>query len=95
MKRGAAIGPSDSRTSCSTAGKNSGRSIHQLVHQRSGKEWDGAGEGNESQGVRSVQRALDILARQTWEIPDEMKQLMRDLGNRRREAVNLYVLRDV
>jgi DNA-binding IclR family transcriptional regulator len=114
---------------------------------------DGAGEGTESQGVRSVQRALDILglltetqqtvsisdivkatglakttavrlaqtleqngllwatskgymagpglwrwahlARQTWEIPDELKQLMRDLGDRRRETVNLYVLRDM
>jgi hypothetical protein len=93
VKRGATIGPSDSRTSCSTAGKTSGRSIHESVHQRSGKEWDGVGK--EPQGVRSVQRALDILARQTWEMPDEMKQLMRDLGNRRREAVNLYVLRDV
>ncbi|MEV6621363.1 IclR family transcriptional regulator [Amycolatopsis sp. NPDC051106] len=112
-----------------------------------------AGEGGESQGVRSVQRALDILglltderpavtisdivkatglakttairlaqtlelngllwatskgymagpglwrwahlARQTWELPAEMKQLMRELGDRQRETVNLYVLRDM
>ncbi|GHF41922.1 DNA-binding IclR family transcriptional regulator [Amycolatopsis bartoniae] len=35
------------------------------------------------------------LARQTWELPAETKQLMRDLGDRQRETVNLYVLRDV
>ncbi|MET7990892.1 IclR family transcriptional regulator [Amycolatopsis sp. NPDC005232] len=110
-------------------------------------------ESGESQGVRSVQRALDILAlltetqptvsisdivketglakttvirlaqtleqngllwatpkgymagpglwrwahlaKQSWELPAETKQLMRELGDRQRETVNLYVLRDV
>ena len=119
-----------------------------------GKRRNGtSAETGESQGVRSVQRALDILelltetrptvsisdivkatglakttairlaqtleqngllwatskgymagpglwrwahlARRTWELPAETKQLMRDLGDRRRETVNLYVLRDV
>ncbi|MEV6647526.1 IclR family transcriptional regulator [Amycolatopsis sp. NPDC051371] len=35
------------------------------------------------------------LARQSWELPAEMMQLMRELGDRQRETVNLYVRRDM
>ncbi|MGJ6967060.1 IclR family transcriptional regulator [Streptosporangium sp. G11] len=35
------------------------------------------------------------LARHAWELPAETVQLMRELGERHRETVNLYVLRDV
>jgi DNA-binding IclR family transcriptional regulator len=35
------------------------------------------------------------LARQNWELPPETKQLMRELGDRQRETVNLYVARDI
>jgi len=35
------------------------------------------------------------LARATWELPPEIKELMRDLAQRQRETVNLYVARDV
>jgi DNA-binding IclR family transcriptional regulator len=35
------------------------------------------------------------LARSSWELPPETKKLMRDLGARRRETVNLYMLRDI
>ncbi|NUO97866.1 MAG: IclR family transcriptional regulator [Nonomuraea sp.] len=35
------------------------------------------------------------LARSSWELPPETVQLMRELGTRHRETVNLYVLRDV
>ncbi|MER6005012.1 IclR family transcriptional regulator [Nonomuraea angiospora] len=35
------------------------------------------------------------LARTAWELPPETVQLMRELGARQRETVNLYVLRDV
>jgi DNA-binding IclR family transcriptional regulator len=35
------------------------------------------------------------LARATWELPPETKQLMRELAARERETVNLYVLRDI
>jgi DNA-binding IclR family transcriptional regulator len=35
------------------------------------------------------------LARSSWELPPETRRLMRDLGARRRETVNLYMLRDV
>ncbi|MEV0387925.1 IclR family transcriptional regulator [Nonomuraea sp. NPDC050643] len=35
------------------------------------------------------------LARSAWELPPETVQLMRDLGARHRETVNLYVLRDM
>ncbi|GAA2213735.1 IclR family transcriptional regulator [Nonomuraea monospora] len=35
------------------------------------------------------------LARNAWELPPETVQLMRELGARQRETVNLYVLRDV
>ncbi|MGP3937085.1 IclR family transcriptional regulator [Nonomuraea sp. KM88] len=34
------------------------------------------------------------LARSAWELPPETVQLMRELGIRHRETVNLYVLRD-
>ncbi len=35
------------------------------------------------------------LARSSWELPPETRRLMRDLGARQRETVNLYMLRDV
>lgn len=35
------------------------------------------------------------LARSAWELPPETKQLMRELGARQRETVNLYVARGV
>ncbi|MFG2007114.1 IclR family transcriptional regulator [Spirillospora sp. NPDC048911] len=35
------------------------------------------------------------LARSSWELPPETRQAMRDLGGRRRETVNLYMLRDI
>jgi DNA-binding IclR family transcriptional regulator len=35
------------------------------------------------------------LARATWELPPETKELMRELAQRQRETVNLYVARDV
>lgn len=35
------------------------------------------------------------LARSSWELPPETKKAMRDLGARRRETVNLYMLRDI
>jgi DNA-binding IclR family transcriptional regulator len=35
------------------------------------------------------------LARSSWELPPETQKLMRDLGTRRRETVNLYMLRDI
>lgn len=35
------------------------------------------------------------LARSSWELPPETRQAMRDLGTRRRETVNLYMLRDI
>jgi DNA-binding IclR family transcriptional regulator len=35
------------------------------------------------------------LASSSWELPPETRRLMRDLGGRRRETVNLYMLRDV
>jgi DNA-binding IclR family transcriptional regulator len=35
------------------------------------------------------------LARSSWELPPETKKLMHDLGGRRRETVNLYMLRDI
>ncbi|GAB2854403.1 IclR family transcriptional regulator [Actinoallomurus bryophytorum] len=35
------------------------------------------------------------LARSSWELPPETRKLMRDLGARRRETVNLYMLRHV
>lgn len=35
------------------------------------------------------------LARSSWELPPETRQAMRDLGARRRETVNLYMLRDI
>ncbi|MDN3357530.1 IclR family transcriptional regulator [Actinomadura sp. DC4] len=35
------------------------------------------------------------LARSSWELPPETQRLMRDLGARRRETVNLYMLRDI
>ena len=35
------------------------------------------------------------LARGSWELPPETRKLMRDLGARRRETVNLYMLRDI
>lgn len=35
------------------------------------------------------------LARSSWELPPETQKLMRDLGARRRETVNLYMLRDI
>jgi DNA-binding IclR family transcriptional regulator len=35
------------------------------------------------------------LARSAWELPPETVQLMRELGARHRETVNLYVARDV
>jgi DNA-binding IclR family transcriptional regulator len=114
---------------------------------------DSAGDSGESQGVRSVQRAFDILglltetrpaisiaeivratglakttvirlvqtleqngllwatakgymagpslwrwahlARATWELPPETKELMRELAGSQRETVNLYVVRDI
>jgi DNA-binding IclR family transcriptional regulator len=117
------------------------------------RQEDSAGDTAESQGVRSVQRALDILglltetqpaisiaeivratglakttvirlvqtleqngllwatakgymagpglwrwahlARESWELPPETKELMRGLAQRQRETVNLYVLRDI
>src|SRR2546430_1015586 len=34
-------------------------------------------------------------ARATWELPPETKELMRELAQRQRETVNLYVLRDI
>lgn len=114
---------------------------------------DTAGDSGETQGVRSVQRAVEILglltesqpvisiaeivratglakttvirlvqtleqngllwatakgymagpslwrwahlARATWELPPETKELMRGLAQLQRETVNLYVLRDI
>lgn len=114
---------------------------------------DTAGDSGETQGVRSVQRAVEILglltesqpvisiaeivratglakttvirlvqtleqngllwatakgymagpslwrwahlAKATWELPPETKELMRGLAQRQRETVNLYVLRDI
>jgi DNA-binding IclR family transcriptional regulator len=35
------------------------------------------------------------LARSSWELPPETRKAMRDLGARRRETVNLYMLRDI
>jgi DNA-binding IclR family transcriptional regulator len=35
------------------------------------------------------------LARRSWELPPETQKLMRDLGARQRETVNLYMLRDI
>ncbi|SDD78585.1 IclR family transcriptional regulator [Glycomyces harbinensis] len=35
------------------------------------------------------------LARSSWELPPETRQHMRELGARRRETVNLYMVRDV
>ncbi|MEW2354005.1 IclR family transcriptional regulator [Spirillospora sp. NPDC029432] len=35
------------------------------------------------------------LARSSWELPPETRKMMRDLGARKRETVNLYMLRDV
>jgi DNA-binding IclR family transcriptional regulator len=35
------------------------------------------------------------LARRSWELPPETRQQMRELADRQRETVNLYVLRDV
>jgi DNA-binding IclR family transcriptional regulator len=35
------------------------------------------------------------LARSSWELPPETQKLMHDLGVRRRETVNLYMLRDI
>jgi DNA-binding IclR family transcriptional regulator len=35
------------------------------------------------------------LARSSWELPPETRKMMRDLGARRRETVNLYMLRDI
>jgi DNA-binding IclR family transcriptional regulator len=35
------------------------------------------------------------LARSSWELPPETQKLIRDLGARRRETVNLYMLRDI
>jgi DNA-binding IclR family transcriptional regulator len=35
------------------------------------------------------------LARSSWELPPETQKLMRDLGARQRETVNLYMLRDI
>lgn len=35
------------------------------------------------------------LARGSWELPPETRRLMRDLGLRQRETVNLYMLRDI
>jgi DNA-binding IclR family transcriptional regulator len=35
------------------------------------------------------------LARRSWELPPETVRLMRDLGARQRETVNLYVARDL
>ncbi|HEU5470727.1 MAG TPA: IclR family transcriptional regulator [Actinophytocola sp.] len=117
------------------------------------RPWDGTGDAGETQGVRSVQRAIDILgllteaqpaisiaeivratglakttvirlvqtleqngllwatakgymagpslwrwahlARGSWELPPETKELMRGLAARERETVNLYVVRDI
>jgi DNA-binding IclR family transcriptional regulator len=117
------------------------------------RTWDAAGDAGETQGVRSVQRAIDILglltetqpaisiaeivratglakttvirlvqtleqngllwatakgymagpslwrwahlARGSWELPPETKEVMRGLAQRQRETVNLYVVRDV
>ncbi|MDI5975059.1 IclR family transcriptional regulator [Amycolatopsis magusensis] len=35
------------------------------------------------------------LARSSWELPPETKELMRGLAQRQRETVNLYVVRDI
>jgi DNA-binding IclR family transcriptional regulator len=35
------------------------------------------------------------LARRSWELPPETQRMMRDLAARRRETVNLYVVRDI
>ncbi|WP_205718455.1 IclR family transcriptional regulator [Actinomadura sp. WMMA1423] len=35
------------------------------------------------------------LARSSWELPPETRKFMRDLGARRRETVNLYMVRDI
>ena len=35
------------------------------------------------------------LARRSWQLPPETQAMMRDLGARHKETVNLYVLRDV
>lgn len=35
------------------------------------------------------------LARQSWELPPETRQMMRELSARQRETVNLYVMRDI
>jgi DNA-binding IclR family transcriptional regulator len=35
------------------------------------------------------------LARSSWELPPETQKVMHDLGVRRRETVNLYMLRDI
>jgi DNA-binding IclR family transcriptional regulator len=120
---------------------------------RAADRWDAGTEPGESPGVRSVQRAIDILglltetqpaisiaeivratglakttvirlvqtleqngllwatakgymagpslwrwahlARGSWELPPETKDLMRGLAQRQRETVNLYVARDI
>ena len=35
------------------------------------------------------------LARRSWELPAQTQRMMRDLADRQRETVNVYVLRDI
>src|SRR6266542_6188048 len=47
--------------------------------------------------VRAVPRLWRwaTLARRSWELPPETQRMMRDLADRRRETVNVYVARDI
>ena len=65
------------------------RLVHTLEHN--GLLWATAGGYMAGPGLWR----WAYLARQSWQLPPETQALMRELGTRHTETVNLYVLRDV
>ena len=65
------------------------RLVHTLEH--SGLLWATAGGYMAGPGLWR----WAYLARRSWQLPPETQALMRDLGARHGETVNLYVLRDI
>jgi DNA-binding IclR family transcriptional regulator len=65
------------------------RLVHTLEHN--GLLWATAGGYMAGPGLWR----WAYLARRSWQLPPETQQLMRDLGARHAETVNLYVLRDI
>ena len=67
--------------------------VLRLVHtlEQAGLLWASAGGYMAGPGLWR----WAYLARRSWQLPPETQAMMRDLGARYRETVNLYVLRDV